>query len=288
MDTLAEVSVWGKGRVSAEAAVDSALAALGRIDTLLGDARLDSRADSALISSPEVQRILEVAGYVYGLTGGLFDPTIGSVTRLWVFGRDAVVPDPDSLAEGLRHIGFSRFLAARDSGAFTLDLGGIAKGYAVDLAARSLARLGVRSAIVSAGGDMRLVGRRPDGKPWRIAIRHPRLAGRFIGYLELAESAVATSGDYERCFVVDGRRYHHILDPRSGMPGRATTSVTVVAGTSVLADALATGLFLMGPREGLRLAESLEGVEAVFVYAEGESVAVTRGLGERFQSARLE
>jgi thiamine biosynthesis lipoprotein len=287
MDTLAEVTVWGRGE-AASAAVDSAMAALSRVDSLLGYARLDSRSDHDLIAGPDVARILDVARRVHTLTGGLFDPTIGSVTRLWTFGEDGAVPDPDSLGEGLRHVGFSRFLAAPDSAGFTLDLGGIAKGYAVDLAAASLARLGVRSAIVSAGGDMRLVGRRSDGKPWRIAIRHPRLAGAFVGYLKLAESAVATSGDYERCFIAGGRRYHHILSPRDGMPASATTSVTVVAPSSALADALATGLFVMGPHRGLELAESLEGVGAVFVWAEGESLAVTRNLEARFERARLD
>ena len=287
MDTLAEVTVWVKGG-RAPAAVDSALAALGRIDALLGDARLDSGTDRDLVACRDVTRILDVARRVHDLTGGLFDPTVGSVTRLWIFGQDGAIPRADSLAEGLKHVGFTRFLAAPDSAGFILDLGGVAKGYAVDLAAESLARLGIRSAIVSAGGDMRLVGRRSDGKPWRVAIRHPRVAGAFVGCLELGESAVATSGDYERCFLVDGRRYHHILDPRTGLPAMATTSVTVVASSSALADALATGLFVMGPHRGLALAESLEGVGAVFVWAEGESLAVTRSLSRRFERARLE
>jgi thiamine biosynthesis lipoprotein len=288
MDTLVEVSVWGTGRVPGQAAVDSALAVLARIDTLLGDARLDSRADRALLQSRDVTRALDVSREVYLLTGGLFDPTIGSVTRLWAFGEDARLPDPDSLAEGLKRVGFGRFLVAPDSGRFTIDLGGVAKGEAVDLAAGRLIDLGFKSAIVTAGGDMRLVGKRPDGKPWRIAIRHPRLAGRFIGYLNLVDTAVATSGDYERYFVRDGKRYHHIIDPRTGMPGSATTCVTVVAKTGVLSDALSTGLFLMGPHAGFRLAERLPDVEAVFVYAEGESLAVTSGLQQAFERAGRE
>jgi thiamine biosynthesis lipoprotein len=288
MDTLVEVSAWGKGRVPGQVAVDSALAALARIDTLLGDARLDSRADRALLQRRDVAQALEVSREVYQLTGGLFDPTVGSVTRLWTFGENARLPDPDSLAEGLKRVGFERFLAAPDSGWFTIDLGGVAKGQAVDLAAECLIDMGFESAIVTAGGDMRLVGKRPDGKPWRIAIRHPRLAGQFIGYLNLTDTAVATSGDYERCFVRDGKRYHHIIDPRTGMPGSATTCVTVVAKTSAMGDALSTGLFLMGPHSGLRLAERLPDVEAVFVYAEGESLAVTSGLQHAFERARRE
>jgi thiamine biosynthesis lipoprotein len=288
MDTLVEVSVWGKGRVSPEAGADSALAVLARIDRLLGDAFVDTGKDKKVLQSPEFRDILTVSEEVYALSGGLFDPTIGSVSRLWSFGEDARIPEPDSLRQALASVGLARFLAAPDSSRFILDLGGVAKGYAVDLAAAELVDLGFKSAIVSAGGDMRLVGRRPDGKPWRIAIRHPRREGDFIGYLDLMDVAVTTSGDYERCFMLDGKRYHHILDPGTGMPGRASTSVTVVAKNTAICDALATGLFLMGPREGLELAESLDDVDAVFVYADGESLAVTSGLKGKFERARVE
>jgi FAD:protein FMN transferase len=288
MDTLVQVSVWGRGSVPAQAAVDSALATLGRIDGLMGNARFDSRTDKARLRSRDVAQTLGVARLVYDLTGGLFDPTVGSITRLWKFGEDGEIPPTDSVAAGLERIGFLRFLASPDSGWFTLDLGGVAKGYAVDLAAGRLVDLGFKSAIVTAGGDMRLVGKRYDGKLWRIAIKHPRLAGRFIGYLNLADAAVATSGDYERCFVRDGKRYHHIIDPRTGMPAAGTTCVTVVAKTNAIADALSTGLFVMGPHAGLELAERLPDVEAVFVYADGESLAVTSGLKSAFERAERE
>ena len=119
----------------------------------------------------------------------------------------------------------------------------------------------MKSAIVSAGGDIRLVGRRPDGKPWRIAVRHPRRAGEFIGYLELEDVAVSTSGDYERCFFVDGTRYHHILDPVDGNArAGASVAVTVVAPTAIQSDALSTGLFLAGPEAGRRIVGDLPGV----------------------------
>lgn len=288
MDTLVEVSVWGEGRVSAEAGVDSALAAIARIDTLLGDARVDTKSDRRIVESSEFREIMAVAGKVCRLTGGLFDPTVGSVTRLWNFGESVVPPEPDSIRAALTHVGLARFLAAGDSERFILDLGGVAKGYAVDLAARKLVALGFTSAIVVGGGDMRLVGKRPDGKPWRIAIRHPRRQGSFIGYLDLEDTAVATSGDYERCFIYRGRRYHHILDPRTGMPSGASTSVTVVSPSGALCDALATGLFLLGPQAGLELAGSLDDVNAVFVYADGESLVVTPGLAGRFERASLE
>jgi thiamine biosynthesis lipoprotein len=302
MDTLVEVTVWGRGQVPAEAAVDSALAVMKRMDTLFGDGRVeildwgvtagrwhavgDRVGDgAALLASNEFLALLDASSAAYELTGGLFDPAIGSVSRLWTWGEDGAVPHPDSIAAALARVGLDK-LSAKGPGRVTLDLGGVAKGYAVGLAARKIESLGFRSAIITAGGDMRLVGRRPDGKPWRIAIRHPRKPGAFIGFLKLSDTSVSTSGDYERCFVRDGRRYHHILDPRTGMPGERSVSVTVVGPDAATSDALSTGLFLMGPEEGARLVESLDGVGAVFVWAEGESVSVTSRLADEFERAQ--
>jgi len=166
---------------------------------------------------------------------------------------------------------------------FLLDVRGVAKGYAVDAATEKLRKLGFTSAIINAGGDLRVLGRRPDGKPWRIAIRHPRRPGDLIGYVDVEDCAVATSGDYERFFIYQGKRYHHILDPRSGMPARTCESVTVMAPSAALADALATGLFVLGPQAGLRLTQVLDGVEAVFIYAEGDSIKLSRGIEGRFR-----
>lgn len=288
MDTLVEVSVWGKARVSPQAGVDSAMAAIAAVDSLFAGGIVPTASARSILASKPFADIMLRARQVYGLSGGLFDPTIGRVSRLWSFGEGARVPPADSLTEGLKSVGLSRYLAHGGSGEFVLDLGGIAKGYAVEVAAGKIAALGFRSAIINAGGDMRLVGRRPDGKAWRIAIRHPRREGAFAGCLELEDVAVATSGDYERCFFVEGKRYHHILDPRTGMPGRASASVTVVGPDGGICDALATALFLAGPHEGRRLAEALPGVGAVFVYAEGESIAVTGSLASKFKRADLE
>lgn len=288
MDTLVEVSVWGKGRVPCRAGVDSAMASIASVDRLFGGGMVSSASAASVLESREFDDIVREAEKVYALSGGLFDPTIGKVSRLWSFGEDAQVPPVDSLKQALESVGLARYLAGPDRDRFVLDLGGIAKGYAVELAARTLADLGFKSAIVNAGGDMRLLGKRPDGKPWRIAIRHPRRADAFLGYLEVEDAAVATSGDYERCFFANGSRYHHILDPRTGMPGRASTSVTVVGPEASLCDALATALFLAGPSAGAKMLEALPRVGAVFSYAEGNSLAVTANLQSRFERADLD
>jgi thiamine biosynthesis lipoprotein len=286
MDTVIEITLWGEGAVAAEAATDSALASISRVEALFGDGMVDTRTESAVMDSPAFAELITLAEDVYSLTGGRFDPTIGAVTRLWDFYEDAAPPFPDSIRAGLEHVDLVSFLRGDGGTWFIFDLGGIAKGYAVDAAARTIRRLGFKSAIMNAGGDLALVGRRPDGEPWRIAIRHPRRSGEFLGYLDLEDVTVATSGDYERCFIHEGRRYHHILDPSTGMPGTGSNSVTVVSASTGLSDALATGLFLLGPAAGLEVAESLADVDAVFAYADGESLAVTSGLKNRFTEVR--
>jgi thiamine biosynthesis lipoprotein len=201
---------------------------------------------------------------------------------LWDFWEGAVPPAEDSVRAGLDYLGLDTYLAGRALPGCILDLGGVAKGYAVDLAAAKLRALGFTSAIVNAGGDMRLVGCRPDGKPWRIAVRHPRRRGEFIGFLELEDVSVATSGDYEKFFIFDGKRFHHILDPRTGMPGYASTGVTVVAEDAAYCDAMATGLFLLGTEQGVAAVEADTGIEALFVHADGRTVTVSSGLTSRF------
>lgn len=283
MDTIVEVSVWGEGEVPVEAAVDSALAAMSEIADLFWEGLVDTRTDSAVLASEEFTYLVGLSRDVHRISEGRFDPTVGQITRLWHFWEDAAPPHPDSIRAGLENVGLERYFAREGGGQFIFDVGGIAKGLAVDRAVARLRSLGYESAIINAGGDLALLGSRPNSKPWRIAIRHPRRPGDFLGYLELEDVSVATSGDYERCFVSEGTRYHHILDPLTGMPGRRSNSVTVVAPSACLSDALATGLFLMGPHSGMKAVRALDRVEAVFTFAEGESIAVSEGLIGRFR-----
>ncbi len=282
MDTIVEVSVWGDGAVPVEAAVDSAFASIAQVAGLFEDGMVDTRIDSAAITSGEFAYLLELSRDIHRTSDGYFDPTMGSVTRLWGFWEGAVPPHPDSIRAGLEHVGLKRYFAGTGDRWFIFDVGGVAKGFAVDRAAAKLRSLGFESAIINAGGDLALLGTRPDGKPWRIAIRHPRRNSDFLGYLDLEDVSVATSGDYEQYFIHEGKRYHHILDPATGMPGRRSNSVTVVGEGSCLSDAMATGLFLMGPRLGMEAVRSSGQVEAVFAFAEGDSIAVSSGLIDRF------
>jgi len=278
MDTFVEVSVWARDAGLARSAVDAAMSEVARIDSMFGDGTVTARSDQALMASDTFAFLIEASRDVNLKTEGMFDPTVGAVSRLWEFHDAARPPEADSLARALSSVGLAGYFAGAECEERVFDLGGIAKGYAVDLASERIRAMGIESAIINAGGDLTLIGTRTDGEPWRIAIRHPRAAGAFLGYIDVTDAAVATSGDYEKYFIDGGRRYHHIIDPHTGYPGTASNSVTVVAPSSCTSDALATGLFLLGPERGLDLVERLEDIEAVFVFASGESVAVSSGL----------
>jgi thiamine biosynthesis lipoprotein len=164
-------------------------------------------------------------------------------------------------------------------------LGGIGKGYAIDRAASILRARGLRDFMIQAGGDLYVSGTRGD-RPWRLGIRDPRgPADASFAAVDLSDSAFSTSGDYERYFMHGGRRYHHIIDPRTGEPARGTRSVTVAAKTATVADALSTGVFVLGPEAGMALVERLADVDAVIV-DENNRVRVSSGLKGRLALLR--
>ncbi|MCA9543427.1 MAG: FAD:protein FMN transferase, partial [Myxococcales bacterium] len=158
-------------------------------------------------------------------------------------------------------------------------LGGIAKGYAIDKAAAVLKAHGLRAFIVDGGGDLFIAGEKAPGVPWTVGVQHPR-ADRVLLALPARDQAVVSSGDYERFFELGGRRYHHILDPKTGLPAGKSVAVTVRAPDATRADALATALFVLGPVEGLALAQA-QGVDAAILGPDG-AIAVTAGLAELF------
>jgi thiamine biosynthesis lipoprotein len=160
-------------------------------------------------------------------------------------------------------------------------LGGIGKGYAVQRGVDILRRQGLRNFMIQAGGDLYVGGKRGD-RPWRLGINDPRgPGGQSFGTVQLSDATFSTSGDYERFFVKDGVRYHHILDPDTGVPARLCRSVTIVAKDALLADGLSTGVFVVGPEAGMALIERLPDVEGVIVTAANQ-VLVSSGLKERF------
>jgi len=162
-----------------------------------------------------------------------------------------------------------------------IGLGGIAKGYIVDAAAAVLRGVGLRDFLVQAGGDLYGAGRKPDGSPWVSGIQDPRGPhGRYFALIELENHAFSTAGDYARSYVIDGKRYHHIIDPRTGYPATASRSVTVWAPDAFVADAIDDSVFILGPEKGLKLLESLDGVGAVIVDANNRVIVSDRIKGK--------
>lgn len=223
-------------------------------------------------------------------TGGAFDITWAALWGLWDFRSDAPrVPSADEIAARVRLIDFRRVRIDEDAGTVFLPekgmligLGGIAKGYALDQAAAALRKMGVRDFLLSAGGQVYAGGLR-DGRPWRVGIRDPRGArDDFFAVVDLTDASLATSGDYERYFILDGVRYHHVLDPHTGMPARGVRSATVLSHDATLADALSTALMVLGVARGLEVAGGFAGVEAVLVDDQAR-VHTTPGLTRRLR-----
>lgn len=225
--------------------------------------------------SPALYEVLATAAEVSSLTGGAFDVTIGPVVNLWGFGPEArpeTVPDDDELRSRLDATGYEKLELRAEPPAMRaslnqyIDLSAIAKGYAVDAVARYLDSAGVASYLVEIGGEVRVNGRKPDGDAWRLAIEEPTSERRQINrVVALDQHAMATSGDYRNYYESDGRRYSHTIDPDTGRPIRHNlASVTVIAESTMLADALATGFNVMGYEKAQALA-TRENIAAYFI-----------------------
>jgi FAD:protein FMN transferase len=218
---------------------------------------------------------------------GLFDPTIGPLVTLWGIGSDdPKVPDQQEIMQTLEKVDYrSVAVDAANStvrlprAGMSLDLGGIAKGYAADEVRTILREQGVESALINLGGNVLTVGKKPDGSPWKIGIQDPQSArGDYILIAALEDKAVVTSGTYERFFRADDTIYHHILDTRTGYPVVSDLlSVSIIASDSFIADALSTAVYAMGIEKGLELIESYGGIEAVFITT-GKDIFVSSGL----------
>jgi thiamine biosynthesis lipoprotein len=242
----------------------------------------------------EFYTVVEAALSCAALSGGAYDPTVGAAVDLWGFGpapRHRAIPEPAAIAKAREHIGWSRLTLDAGQrrllqpGNVRLDLSSIAKGFGVDQVARYLRQAGFANFLVEVGGELCGEGVKPDGTPWFVELEHPpqadgNSAGGAEALIALHGLSVATSGDYRRTFVWDGRTYSHTIDPRTAAPlDHALASVTVVAESCMTADALATALMVLGPGPGRALAER-DGIAARFVVREasGFSVAMSTAM----------
>lgn len=229
---------------------------------------------------PDTMHVLREAKLFSSLTDGAFDITYAPLRTLWrAAGKADRLPEDEEIAGVLAAVGSDKLVltertARLDAPGMEVDLGGIAKGFAIDRAVEALVEAGSTSALVDIGGDIRTLGSRPDSAPWKIEINDPRAGDPPPIRLLLSDCAVATSGDYLRTFDVAGQRFSHIVDPRTGLPVKDVPSVTVVASKAIAADSLATAISVLGPTAGLNLVNGLDGVECL-IMARGTTGEVT-------------
>lgn len=229
--------------------------------------------DTMISINDDTENVLKTALAIAYQTHGAFDVTIGPLKEIWGFENgDYRVPDTSEVNTYLRlgnfkNIKLESHKACITSPGLGIDLGGIAKGYILDKAVQWLENNGVKAGLVEAGGDLRVFGPHPNHVSWRIGIQDPRKErGSLVGVIAVKDQSVATSGDYERFFIKDGVRYHHILDPKTGFPSHNAVSVTIIAPQAILADAYATAVFVMGPEKGIALLNQLPDIEGLVIY----------------------
>ena len=273
-----------------ERALDAAVLEIQRVEDLMTDWRASplTTLNQAQGVGPhavplELAELIDRGLAVSELSGGAFDPSFRTFGRLWDFkAQPPKLPLPSEIEIALAKCGWQKVKVDLQEATITrpdgmeIGLGGIAKGYGVDRAMTVLMDFGIEHAVVNAGGDLKALGRNRD-ELWSIAIQHPRDRERVIALLPVSNSCVVTSGDYERFFEHDGKRYHHILDPRTGYPADGCMSATVVAPDAAIADALATAICVLGFEKGFELIDSLPRIEALAVDMHGE-VHMTAGL----------
>ena len=290
MGTRIYVELWLDDAAQGRAAVEAVIASMHEVDELMSTYKPESQLSRvnarAALEPVKVDRelfdVIRASLEFSKLTGGAFDVTYASVGYLYDY-RARQRPTEAQIAQALPGVNWRNLkldpaaLTVRfEKPGMRIDLGGIAKGYAVDRAIGLLRARGVGHAVVSAGGDSRIIGDR-FGRPWIVGIRHPDDPKRVITRIPLVDTAMSTSGDYERYFDEQGVRYHHIIDPKTGHSASKVRSATILAPTAMQTDGLSKTAFVLGAEEALKIIEKIPGVDAVFVTPEGK-VLYTKGL----------
>lgn len=287
LDTICTQQVTG---AKAEAAINAVNDMLTRITRELSINEgsyyyaINSNAPHPAEVSSEAAALVSDALRIADETAGAFDPTIGAVSTLWNISEEPRVPSADEIAAALPLINYrdvavkGNTVTLQKSG-MLLDLSGIAKGLAADLAIEIYKQYGIENAIVYLGGNVYVYGDKKDGSDFRVGLRNPMgTANDYVAVIPVRNTSVVTSGVYERNFESGGKTYHHLFDPKTGYPtDNALLAVTVVCESSTKADALSTALFVMGLEYGLAFAERTDGVEAVF-FTDSQEIYVTGGL----------
>ena len=283
MGTVITVELWHEDDRQGEKQVEAIMGEMHRIDALMSSYKPDSElsavndgaARAPVTVSKELLALIERALEYSDITSGAFDITYASAGQHYDY-RNNRKPNQAQLQAALPAINFHHVKIDRSASTVTflhpgvrIDLGGIAKGYAVDRGMHILQQAGITTALISAGGDTRVTGKRWD-RPWHIGIRNPRDEDNIVSMIPLENSAISTSGDYERYFEEDGVRYHHILDPKTGTSTHEILSSSIIGKSATDTDALSTSVFILGVEKGMQLIESIPDTEAVIIDNRGD------------------
>ena len=283
MGTPINVELWSRSEQQAKTCTQKVMLEMRRIDALMSPYKPESElavvnakaSHEAVKIGEELFRLIERSIDLSRLSEGAFDITFASIGYRYDY-RKSQRPSDQEIKTQLDRINYRHIILNKENSTIRfakqgvrIDLGGIAKGYAVDNGIGILKDCGIKRALISAGGDSRIMGDR-KGRPWMTGIRDPRNKDKSVIVIPLSDTAVSTSGDYERYFIKDGVRHHHILSPSTGKSVNSTRSVTVLGQDAITTDGLSTTLFVLGAVKGLALAERLEGIDAVIIDATGK------------------
>ena len=276
ISAVAENEAWAKERI------DAAIHEIQRIEKLLTTYSDDS--ETALINknagvepvaiSKEIFNIIERSIRISGITQGAFDITYGSVDKhLWNFDTSMKsLPDKETAKKMIKLINYRNIILDKEKTTVFLKekgmrigFGGIGKGYAAERAKQMMKEMGTESGIVNASGDMTTWGYQPNGKPWTIGIANPNAKQQIFSYMNITNMAIATSGNYEKYIMINGKKYSHTIDPRTGLPVRGIKSVTIISANAEIADAMATPVMIMGIHAGLDLINQMKDIEAIII-----------------------
>ncbi len=282
MGTAISVELWCEDAVVAESAMNAVMEEMHRIDRLMSPHKPDSELSRinrnaehmAVPVCDEMMMLFKRASHFSTLSKGAFDITYASVGRLFDY-RQRIRPGIEQLQQARLAVGYKNFLLDEytqtvrfGKPGMCIDLGGFAKGHAVDNATEILARYGIGHANVSAGGDSRVMGDK-RGRPWMIGVRDPRREDRIVALLPLVDTSISTSGDYERYFDEEGVRFHHLIDPLTGKSPDTVRSVTILASDGLTTEAFSKIVFVLGIEQGLKLVEAQHGIDAIIVDTAG-------------------
>jgi thiamine biosynthesis lipoprotein len=284
MGTKVTITVVARSDAEGDAAIDAGMAELRRLDAMMSLYKDTSEITAVNLAagkhpvkvSPEMIEVVEDAAVISKLSKGVFDLTIGPLVVLWQMRlKEGRIPTDAEIARIKPLVNYRNIVVDRKASTIYLrkagmimDFGGM-KGYAADRVAAIFKKRGITNAVIAVAGDIWVLGHRDDGKPWRIGVQHPREHDKVLAVLDLSNKYISTSGDYERFVIREKKRYHHIIDPRTGKPSKGVISATLVGDKGALIDPLTKVPFILGPEEGLKIVKKL-GAQAIIVDDQGK------------------